>query len=119
MADRLSRGVIFANHRIEEELGRGGMGVVYRARELALDRERALKVVADELASDGRFSERFRREARLAASVEHPNVVTVHQAGEEGGRPFISMSLVPGPDLGALVDATGPLEPARASAMVT
>jgi DNA-binding beta-propeller fold protein YncE len=119
MADRLSRGVIFANHRIEEELGRGGMGVVYRARELALDRERALKVVADDLASDGRFSERFRREARLAASVEHPNVVTVHQAGEEGGRPFISMSLVPGPDLGALVDATGPLEPARASAMVT
>jgi DNA-binding beta-propeller fold protein YncE len=119
MAGQLSHGVIFANHRIEEELGRGGMGVVYRARELALDRERALKVVADDLAGDSRFGERFRREARLAASVEHPNVVTVHQAGDEGGRPFISMSLVPGPDLGALVDATGPLEPARASAMVT
>ena len=119
MADRLSRGVTFANHRVEEELGRGGMGVVYRARELALDRERALKVVADDFASDARFSERFRREARLAASVEHPNVVTVHQAGEEGGLPFISMSLVPGPDLGVLVDTAGPLEPARASDLIT
>src|SRR5688572_26219091 len=119
MAARLTQGVTFANHRIEQELGRGGMGVIYRARELTLDRERALKVIADELASDPRFGERFRREARLAASVEHPNVVTVHHAGEEGGLPFLSMSLVPGPDLGALVDATGPLDPERASNLIT
>ena len=119
MAERLGPGVTFANHRIEEELGRGGMGVVYRAHELALDRVRALKVIADELASDPRFSERFRREARLAASVEHPNVVAVHQAGEEDGRLYLSMSWVPGPDLGALVEAAGPLEPARASRLLT
>ena len=87
------------------------MGVVYRARELALDRERALKVLptTSRVTRDSANASVARR--RLAASVEHPNVVTVHQAGEEGGLPFISMSLVPGPDLGVLVDTTGPLSP--------
>jgi streptogramin lyase/tRNA A-37 threonylcarbamoyl transferase component Bud32 len=119
MGAQLGQGVTFANHRIEAEIGRGGMGVVYRAHELALDRERALKVVADELASDPRFSQRFRREARLAASVDHPNVIAVHQAGEVDGLPYLSMSLVEGPDLGTLVDATGPMDPGRAGVLIT
>lgn len=119
MAVRIEPGVAFANHRIEAELGRGGMGVVFRAHELALDQPRALKVVAGDLATDSTFAERFRREARLAASVDHPNVVTVHQAGEEDGVPYLSMALVDGPDLGALVEATGPLDVERASRLIT
>ncbi|MDQ3729575.1 MAG: serine/threonine protein kinase, partial [Actinomycetota bacterium] len=119
MSIGLGPGVTFANHRIEAELGRGGMGVVYRAHELTLDRPRALKVVAGDLASDAKFKERFRREARLAASVDHPNVVAVHHAGEEAGLPYLSMSLVDGPNLEALVNATGPLDPARASRLIS
>jgi YVTN family beta-propeller protein len=114
----LRMGSEFAGHRIEAELGRGGMGVVYRARHTALDRERALKVVASDLASDPRFRARFARESRLAASIEHPNVIPVHHAGEESGRPYLSMRIVDGPDLGALVDDEGPLDPRRAAAIV-
>lgn len=108
----------FAGYRIEAELGRGGMGVVYRARHLALDRECALKVIAADLAADERFVERFRREARLAASIDHPNVVPVYDAGEEGGAPFIAMRLIPGEDLAALVRREGPLELGRAGRIV-
>ena len=79
--DFLRPGTTFAGHRIEEVIGSGGMGVVYRARHLALERERALKVVAPKLSADQRFRERFKRESRLAAQVEHPNVIPVHHAG--------------------------------------
>ena len=111
-------GTTFADHRIEAELGRGGMGVVYRARHLLLDLPRALKVLAEPLAEDERFRARFRREARLAAAVDHPGVVRVHHAGQEDGRLYISMALVDGPDLGGLVAGTGPLAPARAGRLV-
>jgi YVTN family beta-propeller protein len=114
----LGIGSEFAGHRIEAELGRGGMGVVYSARHIALDRERALKVVASDLASDPRFRARFARESRLAASIEHPNVIPVHHAGEESGRPYLSMRIVDGPDLGALVDDQGPLDPRRVADIV-
>jgi YVTN family beta-propeller protein len=110
----LAAGSELAGHRIEAEIGRGGMGVVYRARNIALDRERALKVIAPGLAADAEFRERFQREARLAASIEHPNVVPVHQAGEETGRFYIAMRLVPGTDLRTLIAREGPLEPAQA-----
>ncbi|HSF02287.1 MAG TPA: hypothetical protein VLA62_04725, partial [Solirubrobacterales bacterium] len=80
--DALTPGTTFAGHRIEEVIGSGGMGVVYRVRHLALDRERALKVVAPGLSADQRFRERFKRESKLAAQVEHPNVIPVHHAGE-------------------------------------
>ena len=90
------------------------MGVVYRARHLALERERALKVVAPMLSADQRFRERFKRESRLAAQVEHPNVIPVHHAGEEGGQLYMAMRLVDGVDLRSLVQASGPLDPARA-----
>ncbi len=112
-------GAEFAGHRVEAVIGRGGMGVVYRARNLALDRERALKVLAPALSRDERFRERFRRESRLAASIEHPNVIGVHQAGEEQGQLYISMRLVEGDDLRALVDAEGPLVPAAAVGIVS
>ncbi len=90
------------------------MGVVYRARHLSLDRERALKVVAPMLSADQRFRERFKRESRLAAQVEHPNVITVHHAGEESGQLYLTMRLVDGVDLRSLVQASGPLDPAHA-----
>src|SRR4051812_48108608 len=96
-------GAEFAGHRIEAVIGEGGMGVVYRARNLALDRVRALKVLSPGLSADARFRERFRRESRLAASIEHPNVIPVHHAGEEDGHLFLSMRLVEGSDLRQMV----------------
>jgi streptogramin lyase len=111
-------GAEFAGHRIEAVIGEGGMGVVYRARNLALDRVRALKVLSPGLSADARFRERFRRESRLAASIEHPNVIPVHQAGEEGGHLFLSMRLVEGSDLRQMVIGDGPLAPVAAAAVI-
>ena len=110
-------GDAFAGHVIEAEIGRGGMGVVYRARNVALDRTRAIKVVAPGLSADPAFAARFRREARLAASVEHPNVVTVHHAGDEDGLLYIVMRYVDGVDLARLLEG-GPLRPDRALAIL-
>ena len=111
-------GTIFAGYRIEAEIGRGGMGVVYRARHLALDRERALKVISPALSTDPHFRERFQREARLAASLEHPNVVSVDHAGNEGGVLYLSMRLVEGSDLRRIVEAEGPLDAGRVSQLL-
>jgi YVTN family beta-propeller protein len=116
--DPLAPGATFAGHRIEAVIGSGGMGVVHRARNLMLQHERALKVIAPVLSADERFQERFRREARLAASVDHPNVIPVHDAGEEEGRLYLAMRLVEGPDLRRLVEADGPLEPSRAARLL-
>ena len=106
-----------AGYRIEALLGRGGMGVVYRAHDLALDRPVALKILAPELAADVGFRERFLRESRVAASIEHPNVVPVHDAGEVAGELFIAMRYVEGSDLKRLL-AQGPLPKERAIALV-
>ena len=108
----------FAGHRIEAVIGEGGMGVVYRARNLALDRVRALKVLAPGLSADVRFRERFRRESRLAASIEHPNVIPVHQAGEEDGHLFLAMRLVEGTDLRQAIALDGPLAPGAAAEVI-
>ena len=113
----LRPGQEFAGHRIEAELGRGGMGVVYLGRHLALDRLRALKVLAGELGRDRVLVERFRREARLAAAIEHPNVVTIHHAGEEGGRLYLAMQYVQGSDLHTAL-AAGPMNAARVAAVI-
>src|SRR4029078_881888 len=98
-------GAVFAGHRIEAVAGRGGMGVVYRARQLALDRVVALKLIAPELTRDAPFRARFERESRIAASLDHPNVIPVYEAGSDGDRLFIAMRFVdgahPGPGLGA------------------
>ena len=116
--DDLTPGERFAGCRIEAVVGRGGMGVVYRATEIALQRRVALKVVAPESVADAGFAERFGREVRLAASIDHPNVVPVYGAGEEGGRLYLVMRYVDGTDLHALIGRAGPLESARAAAIV-
>jgi YVTN family beta-propeller protein len=105
-------GTELAGYRLEALLGHGGMGVVYRAYDLALDRDVALKLLAPHLADDVSFRERFLRESRLAASLEHPNVVPIHDAGEIDGRLYIVMRLVEGSDLTAALRG-GSLEPAR------
>jgi serine/threonine protein kinase len=74
-----------AGYRVEALVGRGGMGVVYRARDLALDRPVALKVLPPELAADGRFRDRFLRESQLAASIDHPNVIPVYTRARQTG----------------------------------
>ena len=107
-------GTELAGYRLEALLGRGGMGVVYRAHDLALDRNVALKLLAPELAEDARFRERFLTESRLAASLDHPNVVPIYDAGEVDGQLYIAMRYVEGSDLKQLL-REGPLEPARAS----
>jgi serine/threonine protein kinase len=106
-------GTELAGYRLEELIGRGGMGVVYRARDLALDRDVALKLLAPHLADDVSFRERFLTESRVAASLEHPNVVPIHDAGEIDGQLYIAMRLVDGTDLKAML-RDGPLVPSRA-----
>jgi len=106
-------GTELAGYRLEALIGRGGMGVVYRAHDLALDRDVALKLLAPQLANDVSFRERFLTESRVAASLEHPNVVPIHDAGEIDGQLYIAMRLVEGSDLKAVL-RQGPLEPARA-----
>jgi len=104
----------FLGYRIEELLGRGGMGVVYRAYDPRLKRSVALKLLAPEYASDERFRERFLRETELAASLEHPNVVPIHDAGEVSGQLYLVMRYVEGEDLKRLLQEAGRLEPTRA-----
>ena len=96
-------GTMIGGYRIEGVAGRGGMGVVYRAMQLALDRQVALKLLTPELAEDDAFRERFQRESRLLAATDHPNVITIYEAGEHDGRLFIAMRYVPGTDLRALL----------------
>jgi hypothetical protein len=90
------------------------MGVVYRATEVNLDRLVAIKLISDELARDDGFRERFQRESRLAASIRHPNVITVFRAGEEDGNLFIAMDYIEGTDLKELIRSRGVLEPLAA-----
>jgi predicted Ser/Thr protein kinase len=111
-------GASVAGYRIEAVAGRGGMGVVYRARQLALDRAVALKLIAPELARDTAFRARFARESRIAASLDHPNVIPVYEAGEDGDRLFIAMRFVDGTDLGRMLASEGALEPALAAELV-
>src|SRR3954464_11781713 len=114
----LSPGTEFAGCRIEEHLGSGGMGVIYRATELRLGRPVALKLISADGASDPALRERFEREARLTASIDHPNVIPVYAAGEEGRHVYLVMRFVPGTDLHALLRREGRLAPGRAAAIV-
>ena len=113
----MSVGTQIAGYRLEEEIGRGGMGVVYRAHDLALERSVALKLLAPRLAEDPDFRERFLVESRLAASLDHPNVVPVYDAGEMEGQLYLAMRYVEGTDLKALLREEGELDSGRAIAI--
>ena len=110
-------GTDLAGYRIERVLGRGGMSVVYLAHDPRLNRNVALKLLAPELAEDEAFRVRFLRESQLAASLDHPNVVPVYEAGEVDGLLYIAMRYVSGTDLKALLRAQGALTPERALAL--
>ncbi len=103
---------------IEAVAGRGGMGVVYRARQRRPDRIVALKVIAPDLAHDAAFRARFERESSIAAQIEHPNVIPVYAIGEADGVLYIAMRFVEGTDLRSLLDEQGPVEPSRAVTIV-
>jgi serine/threonine protein kinase len=108
---------VLSAYRVEELIGRGGMGEVYLARDPRLDRPVALKVLGADLVGDERFRERLLRESRLAAGLDHPNVVPIYEAGEAEGRLFIAMRYVDGVDLRALLRRQGALAPERALAL--
>jgi serine/threonine protein kinase len=98
-------GTRFGDYELDDEVGRGGMGVVYRATHVATGRAVALKVMLEEV-SHGTFRARFIRESRITRSIDHPHVVPVLDAGEHEGRLFIAMGFVEGPDLGEILDAS-------------
>jgi tRNA A-37 threonylcarbamoyl transferase component Bud32/6-phosphogluconolactonase (cycloisomerase 2 family) len=102
-----------AGYRLEEQIGQGGMAVVYRAYDPRLDRRVALKILAPRLAEDEAFRRRFIRESRAAAAVDHPNIIPVFEAGGSNDVLFIAMRFVLGGDVRRLLDAAGPLPPAR------
>jgi streptogramin lyase len=112
-------GQVVGGHRIESVAGRGGMGVVYRATHLALNRVVALKLIAPELAQDAEFRARFKRESELAASLDHPNVVPIYHAGEDDGLLYVTMRFVDGTDLREMIALRGRLEPAQAARIVS
>jgi pSer/pThr/pTyr-binding forkhead associated (FHA) protein len=118
LASELPLGSVFAGCRVEEVISHGDMGVVYRAEELALQRRVALKLILPEHSRDERFRERFRRESRIAAAIDHPNVIPIFDAGDEDGVLFITMRLVEGTDMRALIAAQGRIEPRRAARIV-
>ena len=106
-------GTTFSHYRLDEQIGRGGMGVVYLAYDLRLDRRVAVKVMASEVADDPSFRDRFEREARMAAAIDHPNIIPIYDTGEEGSVLYLVMRFIRGTDLGKLLRETGPLSDDR------
>ena len=115
----LQPGDIFAGHRIEGVAGRGGFGVVYRATHLALDHIVAIKVITTGRTEDETFRDRFKSESRIAVSIRHPNVVAVHNAGEEDGMLFVTMDFIEGTDLRGLLNREGRIPPERAIPIIS
>ena len=114
----LKAGSVFAGYRIVSVLDRGGMGVVYKAVDVDLDRTVALKIIAPEHTQDATAVARFKAEARLAASLEHPNIVPVHRGGEENGVLYLAMRFVPGTNLRHIIDQ-GPMSLPRVARITT
>jgi serine/threonine-protein kinase len=117
--DLLEPGTELAGYRIVRFIDRGGMGSVYEAVQLSLDRRVALKFISTQLGNDERFRERFRREARSGAAIDHPNILPVYEAGElPDGSLFLALRFVDGPDLRALLREHGPLDVAETVAIM-
>jgi serine/threonine-protein kinase len=114
----LAPGSDFGDWRIDQLIGRGGMGVVYRATDRRLNRPVAIKLIADDRAEDQAFRERFEREAQLTASIDHPNVIPVYAAGEIDGQLYLATRFVDGTDLQECLRRDGPLHPQRAADVV-
>lgn len=111
-------GTALAGYRLDEILGRGGMGVVYLATDIRLKRRVALKVIAPEHIAEEDFRRRFERESELAASVDHPNVIPIYHAGDADGLSFLTMKYVEGTDLKGLIETGGPLPFVRAAELI-
>src|SRR4051794_2269346 len=111
-------GATIAAYRLERLIGRGGMGVVYLAHDVGLGRKVAVKLLAPGLADDQRFRDRFLRESRLAASLDHPAIVPIHRAGEVDGTLYIAMRYVDGTDLRRVLES-GPGAPRRAAVILS
>jgi serine/threonine protein kinase len=114
-----SAGSRIAGYRLEEQIGEGGMAVVFRARDERLQRQVALKILSPALAEDEVFRRRFIRESRSAAAVDDPHIIPVFEAGDANGVLFIAMRYVRGGDVGTLVRRLGPLSCARTAAIVS
>ena len=112
-------GAEIGGYRLESLLSRGGMAVVYLAEDIRLGRKVALKILAMELAEDDAFRERFLRESRTAASIDHPNVIPIYDAGETDGLLYIAMRHVQDPDLRGLLRAEAPLDVKRTISIAT
>ena len=117
--DGFGAGSVIAGYRLEEQVGAGGMAVVFRARDLRLGRLVALKVLAPGLAADEAFRRRFIAESRAAAVVDDPHIIPVYEAGEAGGVLFIAMRFVSGGDLRGVLAREGPLPPGRAMGLIS
>ncbi len=115
----LAPGAVLAGYQLEQRIGAGGMAVVFRARDERLGRTVALKVVAPTLAGDDGFRERFIRESRAAAAVDHPHIIPVYGAGEAGGVLFLAMRYVSGGDLHSVMRREGPLPAERAAFLLS
>ena len=111
-------GKTLGNYQIMEELGRGGMAVVYKAYQRSLNRYVALKVLPPQLGFDRQFVERFQREARAAAGLQHPNIVVVYDVGHEEGVHYIVMEYLEGRTLKAVIDYESPMPPRRVHGIV-
>jgi len=114
-----SAGSRIAGYRLEEQIGKGGMAVVFRAQDERLQRQVALKILSPALVADEEFRRRFIRESRSAAAVDDPHIIPVFEAGDANGVLFIAMRYVPGGDVGTLMRRLGPLPGARAAAIVS
>ena len=111
-------GTLFGPYHLESLLGRGGMGEVYRAHDTVKGRTVALKLLRREFAADPGYQERFRRESRVAARLQEPHVIPVHDWGEIDGVLYIDMRLVDGADIKTVLKQQGPLHPQRATALI-
>ncbi len=97
--------IVISHYRLLDRLGEGGMGVVYRAQDIRLGREVAVKVLRTDANTSADWMARFEREARLASSLQHPHICTIHELGEDGGRPFIAMERLEGHTVRQLIEA--------------